>query len=291
MKILVTGGCGFIGTHLVNKLIELQHDVVVMDNLSNSKKEKINEKAAFVQGDVRDADDVRKAMKDCSAVFHLAAIADVRSGDDLVYATNFLGAKNVFETAKSKKAKIIFTSSAAVYGNKPLPHRETGETEPLSQYGKSKLRAERYLLQGFSQDSYFIVRLFNVYGPGSVSAVNRFCKKIANFDDVIVFGNGLQTRDYVYVSDVVDSLVLGLTNSGLYNVGTGQDVSTTSLIDMIHNMTRCKPSIKTTAPNPGEIARSKADITKIKSLGWEPKIGLEQGLELVLESVGYKKMV
>jgi nucleoside-diphosphate-sugar epimerase len=292
MKILVTGGCGFIGTHLVNKLVELGHEVVVLDNLSAGKKEKLNEKSTLVQGDIRDADDVRRAMKDCSAVFHLAAFADARSAsDDLVYATNFLGAKNVFEIARSKNAKIIFTSSAAVYGNTQVPNRESIDCNPVSQYGKSKLRAERYLMREFPQESYFIVRLFNVYGTAGNSAVNRFCKKITNYEDIVVYGNGLQTRDYVYITDVIDALVLGLTNSGWYNVGTGQDISTLSLIETIHNMTRCKPSIKFTAPNPGEIGRSRADITKIKGLGWSPKVGLQDGIQLVLDSIGFKMLV
>lgn len=292
MKILVTGGCGFIGTHLVNKLAETGHDVVVLDSLSAGKRERINEKAALVQGDIRDADDVRKAMKDCSAVFHLAAIADLRNAsEDLMYATNFLGAKNVFEVARAKNAKIIFTSSAAVYGNTPIPNKESAPCDPVSQYGKSKLRAEKYLMKEFPAGSYFIARLFNVYGPHGASSVNKFCRKITNYEDVLVFGNGLQTRDYVYVTDVIDALLLGLTNSGVYNVGTGQDTSTISLIELIHNATRCKPNIKFTVPNPGEIARSKADTAKIQQLGWSPKIGMQGGVQLVLDSIGYKNLL
>lgn len=292
MKILVTGGCGFIGTHLVNKLIELGNEVVVLDSLSGGKKPNLNEKATLVEGDIRDSDNIRKAMNGCSVVFHLAAVTDVRNAnDDLIYSTNFLGAKNVFEVARAKNTKVIFPSSAAVYGNAPIPHKESTDCNPVSQYGKSKLRAEKYLVQQAPQDSYFIVRLFNVYGPGGSSGVNKFCKKITKYDDVVVFGNGLQTRDYVYVSDAVDALLLGLTNSGLYNVGTGQDVSTLSLIETIHNMTRCKPDIKFTIPNASEIARSKADITKISQLGWSPKISLHDGIQLVLDSIGFKDLL
>jgi UDP-glucose 4-epimerase len=292
MKVLVTGGCGFIGTQLVNKLTELGHEVVVLDNLSAGKRDRISEKAVLIQGDVRDADDVRRAMKDCSAVFHLAAIADARAGaDDAVYANNFLGAKNVFEVARAKGARVVFTSSAAVYGNTSIPNKEGGACEPVSQYGKSKLRAEKYLVQQIPADSCFIARLFNVYGPHAASSVNSFCKKITNYQDAIVFGSGLQTRDYVYVTDVVDALVLGLEKSGTYNVGTGQDTSTLSLIELIHNATRCKPNIKFTVPNPGEIGRSRADITKISSLGWSPKVSIQDGVHLVLESIGYKNLL
>lgn len=288
MKILVTGGFGFIGAKLVERLLSLNHEVVVLDHNLPAKKDRLNTNVEAVEGDIRDADDIRKAMKECDAVFHLAAVADVRSSDDVVYATNFLGAKNVFEVARAKNAKIIFTSSAAVYGNTQLPNRETADCSPISQYGKSKLRAERYLQREFSQDSYFIARLFNVYGTNGNSAINKFCRQITKYEDAIVYGNGLQTRDYIYIDDVIDALVLGLENSGLYNIGTGQDTSTLSLIEMIHQATRCKPGIKFTVPNAGEIARSRADITRISQFGWSPKISLQDGIQLVLDAIGFK---
>jgi UDP-glucose 4-epimerase len=289
MRILVTGGAGFIGTHLVNKLIEMKHDVVVLDNFSVGKRENVNGKATIIEGDIKDPFDVGKAMKDCSAVFHLAAISDVRNvDDDMVYKTNFLAAKHVFDAAAAKNIRVIFTSSAAVYGNGDVPNRESAVCKPLSQYGKSKLMAERYLVQ---KGEYFIVRLFNVYGPGGKSAINKFCKKITNYEDVTVFGNGMQTRDYVYITDVVDALTFGLENTGLYNVGTGRDIAVTSLIDMIHNMTRCKPNVKNGSIVPGEIGRSRADISAINAIGWQPQTQLEDGVKLILDSVGYQKLV
>ncbi len=286
MKILVTGGTGFIGSHLTKKLIELGHEVVILADAENIK----TEGAAFIKGDVRDGYDVRKAMQGCEAVFHLAAVTDARNlNEDAIYATNFLGSKNVFEVAKSKNTKIVFTSTAAVYGNSQVPNKETDECKPVSQYGKSKLRAERYL-QNLTEN-HFIVRMFNVYGARGHSFVNTACKKITNYEDILVYGNGLQTRDYVNVSDAVDALLLGFENTGLYNVGTGQDWSVTKLIDIIYETTRCKPTVKFTTPNKNDIARSKADISRIRSLGWEPKISLEEGVSLVLEQQGFKKLV
>lgn len=290
MNVLVTGGTGFVGSHLVNRLIETGHEVTVLDNFSYSKNDNINKKASLVTGDIRDPDDIKKTMRDFSAVFHLAAIADARSSDeDAVYKINFIGAKNVFEAALARKAKIIFTSTSAVYGNGDVPACESSICKPLSQYGKSKLNAERWLAQ--QNGEYFIARLFNVYGPGARSAVNQFCRKIINYEDVPVFGNGFQTRDYVYIDDVVNALLLGISNSGIYNVGTGRDTSVMALVDMIHNTTRCKPNVVHIQNVETDVARSRADITKILQTGWAPGVQLEYGIKLVLDSLGYEKHV
>jgi len=286
MKILVTGGAGFIGSHLVNRLIEMGHDVVVLDNLSKSKKENVNPKAAFVSGDVRDGFDVRKAMESCEFVFHLAAISDIGGDEDLIYKTNFLGAKNVFDVAKAKSIKVVFASSAAVYGNIDVPHQENAECKPVSQYGKSKIRAEKYLRE--LRSNCTVLRLFNVYGPHGNSVINKFCRNILDFKDIVIYGSGMQTRDYIHVSDVIDAFIFTMDrNIDICNVGTGREASLTSVIDIIHNTTRHKPNIKFTLQRPNEIFRSKADISKIKAFGWEPKIQLEDGIRMLLESYGW----
>ena len=286
MKILVTGGTGFIGRHLIKELIELGHEVVVLSNEDAKEKPEI---VTYIKGDIRDAHDARKAIADCEIALHLAAIVDTRgTNDDEVYAVNFLGAKNIFEVAKAKNAKVIFTSTAAVYGNaQNLPNKETDECKPISQYGKSKLRAERYL-QSLMPDQHYIVRMFNVYGPNGHSFINTLCNRIPNFQEVVIYGNGMQTRDFIYVSDAVNAILFGLKHTGLYNVGTDQDYAAIKVVEMIHNITRCKPDIKFTTPNKNDIARSRADITKIRALGWEPSITLEEGIKLVLESTGWK---
>src|SRR3989338_6073894 len=131
MKALVTGGAGFIGSHLVGRLVADGHEVVVFDNLSTGKKERINTKAAFIQGDITSHDEVMRAFRGCNIAFHLAAIAEVASGDDdLVYKTNFLGSTNVFDAAKRMKAKVIFASSSAVYGDQHPPQKENMECRP-----------------------------------------------------------------------------------------------------------------------------------------------------------------
>lgn len=284
MKILVTGGAGFIGSHLVDRLISEGHDVAVLDNLSSGKREWVNKKARFIAGDIRDPTTVATAMQDCSAVFHLAAVTDARSSDeDTIYQVNYLGAEHVFTLAAAKNCKIIFTSSAAVYGD-TLPCKEDGKCTPISQYGKSKLKAEALAARG----NAFTARLFNCYGPKSKSVVSTFCEKIPDYKDVTVFGSGLQTRDFVHVNDVVNALFLGIEKSGVYNVGTGTETSVLHLIDLIHKITNSKPNKKFTPPVEGDIKRSRAEIVKIKKLGWEPKISLEDGVRALLADMGWK---
>lgn len=279
MKILVTGGAGFIGRHLVKKLQEKGHTVTIYDNFSNSKKEGLS--AKVIEGDIKDPADVQRAMKDIEVVFHLAAISNSRDKDeDAIYNTNFMGSKNVFEAAKAAGVKVIFTSSAAVYGDTKLA-KETDECKPINQYGKSKLRAERIV-----PEDAFTVRLFNVYGPDGSSVINKFCKVIPKYEDVMVNGHGTQTRDFIYIDDVVNALLMGLDMSGVYNIGTGKETSLLQLIDTIHEMTKSKPNVKF-LPALNEIQRSRADINKISATEWYPKVELVDGIRNVLLSQGF----
>ncbi len=280
MKILVTGGAGFVGRHLVKRLLHDGHGVAVYDNFSNSKNEQL-EGVKVIEGDVRDADDVQRAMKGIEAVFHLAAVSEARStDDDLVYNTNFIGSKNIFEAAKAANAKVIFTSSAAVYGDTKLA-KETDECRPINQYGKSKLRAEK-----ICHENAFIARLFNVYGPNGNSVINRFCKLIPKYDDVPVYGHGTQTRDFIYIDDAVSALVMGLGMNGTYNIGTGKETSLLGVIDAIHEMTKSRPNVKF-LPAVSEVQRSKADITKISATEWFPRVELVDGIRNTLVSQGF----
>lgn len=282
MRILITGGAGFIGSNLADELLKCGHEVNILDSLVTGKKENNNKKAKFFEGDIRDEDDVGSAIHGCTAVFHLAALTDARDEGDHNYNVNYLGAKNVFDIAKENNAKIIFASSAAVYGDNQGPCKEDGKCEPIGDYGKNKLRAEKAAGEGA-----FVARMFNVYGPRGKSVVNRFCERIPEYKEIHVFGNGLQTRDYVHVNDVTDALMMGLDKSGVYNVGTGTETTVLNLIDMIFNLTRNKPNVRYDAEGK-EIKRSKADISKIKPLGWEPSIQLKDGVKMLLKERGVK---
>ena len=275
MKILVTGGTGFIGAHLVDKLIELGHDVIVISNKEPKRK---NKKTKYAKGDITKKGDVEKAMIGCSVVFHLASLIDARSSDQKeMQRVNILGSKNVFSPATKNKCKIIFTSSAAVYGDSKT--KEDSRCKPISDYGKSKMEAEKLL----GKDA-FIVRLFNVYGPGGKGAVNIFCENIMENKPVNIYGNGLQTRDFVYVSDVVDALILGMKSNGIYNVGSGTEITVKELIEKIEKISRKKAKINYLPANKQEIRKSKADISKIKNLGWKPKVSLEEGIRNIIEN-------
>lgn len=284
MKILVTGGAGFIGSYLVDALIKENNEVVVLDNLSTGKKEHLKN-VELVKGDVTEQRSVAKAIEGCEAVFHLAAQSDARINDsDIDFKVNFLGSKNVFDAAKKRGAKIIFASSAAVYGNLSVCP-ENAACKPISSYGKTKLKAEKLL-----SEKDFIVRMFNVYGPRGHGVVNRFCSAIPFFKDIEVYGNGLQTRDFIYVSDAVKALMLGLKYSGIYNVGTGKEISLLRVIDIISSLTTTKAHVRFKSENESDIRRSKSDIIKIsKELKWKPRISIEDGIDMLLHEMGYKK--
>jgi UDP-glucose 4-epimerase len=278
MKILVTGGCGFIGSHLANTLVEKEYEVTVLDNLASGKRERLNPKVEFNFGDIRNPSDIKKAIEGCSTVFHLAALTDLRAlteGEDR--KVNFEGAENVFSIAQDTGARLIFTSSAAVYGNSETV--EYAECKPLSYYGKNKLETEKIC----GEDS-FIARLFNVYGSYGKSFVNTLCKKIPDNEEVDVYGNGSKTRDYIYVDDVVSALLLGLGQKGTYNVGTGIETSVLDLIKTVERVLEKKAKVNFAEDNKNEIRNSLADISKIRQLGWEPKTSLEKGIRKILKS-------
>jgi UDP-glucose 4-epimerase len=277
MRCLVTGGCGFIGSHLVNALIEKGHEVVVIDNLTSGKKERLNSKARFILGDIRNPDDVKQAMENCKIVFHLAALTDLRTvTEEMDKEVNFEGSKNVFSAAQEIGARIVFTSSAAVYGNSSAV--ENGECKPLSYYGKNKLETER-----LCPENSFVVRLFNVYGPYGKSFVNTLCKKIPDEEEIVVYGDGSNTRDYIYVDDVVSALLLSIGQNGIYNVGTGIETTVLDLIGSVEKIANKKARIKFEKENENEIKNSRADITRINKLGWEAKISLEEGVRRLME--------
>ena len=172
MKILVTGGAGFIGSRLVDELIRRGHKAVILDNLCAGKN--VHKEATFILGDIRNKDDVKRAIEGCDVVYHLAALIDLRTtSKEEDHGTNYLGAKTVFDAAYAINAKIIFTSSAAVYGDAEVPVTEETKLTPLSSYAENKLRTEQLL-----DTSAFITRFFNVYGTGAKSFVTKACKKV-----------------------------------------------------------------------------------------------------------------
>lgn len=316
MRSLVTGGAGFIGSNLVDALLEQGDEVVVIDNLSTGRR--INLKDALTKGaqlaevDIRDAESVNRTFADFrpERVFHLAAQIDVRrSVADPAYdaGVNVGGTAILLEASRAlgendgaAMPRFIFVSTGgALYGEgagRELPLDEATEVAPLSPYGQSKASAEGYIglyerLYGLSGVS---LRLGNVYGPrqdplGEAGVIAIFCGKLRSGENPIVYGDGLQTRDYIYVGDVVDALIAGAKSEarGAFNIGTGIETNVLELIDGLREAAggdvpdSFQPAFA--PPRVGEVQAISIDPTRAANeLGWRARVGLDEGLRLTL---------
>lgn len=294
-KYLVTGGAGFIGSHLADKLIDLGHEVAIVDNLMLGKKEFVNPKAKFYKADIRDLKKMKKIFKGFDAVFHLAA--DPRlpiSIEDpaTTHEINVTGTLNVLIAAKENKIKkVVYSSSCAAYGDQPLPIREDFIPKPLSPYGLHKLIGEKYcaLFSKIYGLETVCLRYFNVFGPRKLATgaypmvIPIFLNQKKKGEKLTIVGDGTATRDYVHVKDVVRANILacgsGVKDGSVINIGSGRQVSVNEIAKLIGGETRNLP------PRPGEARHIRANIIKAKEvLGWEPKVSLEQGLAELLKT-------
>jgi len=298
MKCLVTGGAGFIGSHLVDELINQNHEVAIIDNLSTGIKENINPKAKFYKVDILDnkpvAEVFSKEKENPDFVFHLAAQINVRrSVEDPAFdaSTNIVGSLNVLENCRKYNVKkIIFASSGGtIYGKAPvIPTPEESPEIPLCPYGVAKLSVEKYInyyhkIYGLN---FAILRLANVYGPrqnvkGEAGVVAIFSEKMLAKQNVIINGDGLQTRDFVFVGDVVEAIILAMKSgqTGIFNVGTGLETNVNTIFKKTRELVNSDCEELHGAAIPGEIERSCLGFSKInKSFGWQPHFDLERGL-------------
>lgn len=295
MKILITGGAGFIGSNIADRYLELGHEVVIVDNLVTGQRENIPPAATFYVIDITDkalAEVFEKERPD--VVSHQAAQMDVRKSvaDPIYDATvNVLGSLNVLENSvKHGVKKFIFASTGgAIYGEQDyFPADEEHPLRPLSPYGITKLTTEKYLY--FYQHTYglkyTILRYANVYGPrqnphGEAGVVAIFTTRMLKGEQPIINGDGLQTRDYTYVGDVVKANELALTggDNRIYNVGTGVETDVNTLFRLLRELTGANIKEVHGEAKPGEQRRSVLDNSRIrKELGWEPSVTLEEGL-------------
>jgi len=300
MKILITGGAGFIGSNLADRLVEEGHQLVVIDDLSSGKRHQVPAAANFYQMelDSRWLDRVIEHEKP-EAVCHLAAQISVRrSVEDPVFdaRVNILASIGLIEACRTHGVKrFIFTSTGgAIYGDADqVPTPETYVAAPVSPYGTSKLCVEHYLycfreLYGFSSAA---LRLANVYGPrqdphGEAGAVAIFSRALLEGRPARINGDGLQTRDYVYVGDVVEAFVLALRSDaqGSFNVGTATETNVVELYKQVARAARSEAAPEYGPPRPGEQKRSSIDATRIRSeLGWEPRVQLAEGIGLTVD--------
>ena len=300
MKILVTGGAGFIGSHLVKALNKQGHDVIVLDDLSSGSKDNIPEVVEFIQGDVRQADQLNLPKK-IDVVFHLAAQIDVpRSVKDPQFdaQVNVLGTVAILEYARKAGAKkfVYASTGGAIYGTADIiPTTESAEVGSSSPYGISKSSAEQYvrLYSRLFDLDHVILRYSNVYGPGQSSSeetgvIAIFSQQVARSQPLTVEGDGKQTRDFVFVDDVVNVnlVVLKSDVQGTFNISTGKETSINGLVELFKELADYELKINRAPGRKGEERRSCLSNAKAKAdLGWEPKVQLKAGLKSTLESL------
>ncbi len=300
MKILVTGGAGFIASHIADAFIEEGHTVFVLDNLSSGFEKNVNPKAEFIRKDIRDKSLSELFEKEeFDVVNHHAAQMDVRRSvaDPAFDAdTNIIGTINLLQNAvKNNVKKFMFASTGgAIYGEQEyFPADEKHPTSPLSPYGISKLAVEKYLFFYNVQYklNYSILRYANIYGPrqnphGEAGVVAIFSRKLINGEQPVINGDGKQTRDYTYVKDVVKANLLTLndTVSEIYNVGTGRETDVNELFNMINGFAGKDQEEKHGPAMPGEQLRSVITSQKLKEkFGWSPSTTIKEGLKNTVE--------
>ncbi len=302
MKILVTGGAGFIGSHIVDRHIEMGDEVVVLDNLSTGKKENLNPGATFYEMDIRDDETARVVLdENPDVISHQAAQVQVtvsRKQPALDAEVNIGGSIRMLEAArKASVKKFIFASTGgAIYGDPDpsmLPADEELPPAPISNYGAAKLSVEKYLhvyanMYGLN---YVSLRYSNVFGPrqdpyGEAGVTAIFAQKMLAGEDVMMFGDGTETRDYTYISDIVEANVLALEKGDreVFCIGRAVEVTVPDIYDRIATITGYEKEPIRKPLRPGEVHRIYLDNSKAKRvLGWEPRVGFEEGLEKTIE--------
>ena len=300
MKILVTGGAGFIGSHIAEYLVQRGDDVTVLDNLITGSKEnltKISDKINFVNGDIRDHKLLEKLVSDTTGVFHEAALASVQqsfSMKDEYIDVNVTGTENIFKLAKEYGFKIVYASSSSVYGNpKKIPVKEDDERKPINPYAKTKLDGED-LAKKYSEIGVKVIglRYFNVFGKRQskeyAGVIKLFLQRIQQKKSPKINGDGLQTRDFVHIDDVVKANVLAMDsdiNHRFLNVGSGLPTSVLDLANLIIEVSGLSLEPIHGPELSGDVRATQADIKLIrKLLNWEPKMKLDDWLTKIISN-------
>ena len=296
MKYLVTGGAGFIGSHLVRRL-SARGPVTVLDDLSSGKKENLTGLGcAFFPGSILDPAPLAEACAGATHVFHLAALVSVPesvSHPTRCHEINVEGTRRVLAAAAQAGVhRVVLASSCAVYGDDPtMPKTETSPVAPASPYADSKLAGERLCAE--AKIPAVALRFFNVYGPRQdprgpyAAAVPKFLESARAGSPLTIFGDGHQTRDFVYVDDVTAALehaALSPSLSGVYNVASGHSVSVLRLAELILALTGLRSEIRHAPARPGDILHSSASIEKIRATGWKPSFDLAAGLQNIVSA-------
>ena len=294
MHFAVTGGAGFVGSHLVKLLVKEGHKITVIDNLHKGKKENLASvinKIKFQKIDIRDYQSLEKILKNIDGVFHQAALTVVQdsfSRPEEYFDVNVRGTENIFKLANENKFKVVYASSSSVYGHKlETPITEDAEKKPINPYGKTKLEAE-YLVEKYSKLNTKIIglRYFNIFGKGQTleyaGVITKFLDRIRIGKAPIIFGKGSQIRDFIHVSDVAKANLMAMNSNNsnlIINIGTGNTISILELAKMMLNAAGLKIEPIFTETHEGDIEKSHADISQAKKyFNWEPKIELQDWL-------------
>jgi len=295
MKYAVTGGAGFIGSHLTKSLVERGNEVIVIDNLNTGKKqnlEKISKKIDFFEVDIRDFSAIENILKNVDGIFHEAALASVQDSfriPDEFFDVNVNGTENIFKIAKKLGIKVVYASSSSVYGNPiSIPIKENDGKNPFNPYAKTKLEDDK-LAEKYARNGLKVIglRYFNVFGSGQskeyAGVIKLFLERIQQGLPPLINGDGLQVRDFVYVDDVVNANMLAMesnVNGEFFNIGTNSVVSVLDLATMIIKFSglKLKPIHRPSVP--GDVKATQADITKAKMmLKWKPTTSIENWLK------------
>ena len=304
MKILVTGGAGFIGSHITEYLVQRGDDVTVLDNLNTGRKEnlaKINDKINFVNGDIRDYKLLEKLVSDTSGVFHEAALASVQDSfnmKDEYFDVNVNGTENIFKLAKEYGFKVVYASSSSVYGNpKKIPITENDDRKPINPYAQTKLDDE-VLAKKYSEMGVRVIglRYFNVFGPRQskeyAGVIKLFLEKIKQKIPPKINGDGLQTRDFVHIDDVVMANILAMDSNikhEFFNVGTGNSISILELANAIIRASSLSLEPIHGPELSGDVRATQADTTLIgKLLNWEPTIRLDDWVTKIISNKDFQ---
>tara|TARA_B110000438_G_scaffold139854_1_gene135075 strand:+ start:2255 stop:3169 length:915 start_codon:yes stop_codon:yes gene_type:complete len=295
MNIAVTGGAGFIGSHIVEKLVERGDKVIVIDNLQTGKKEnlkKVWDRIEFLEIDIRNFDLLKRKLKNIDGIFHEAALASVQDSfvkPNEYQDVNVNGTENIFKLAKEFGFKVVYASSSSVYGNPiKIPIKEESQKNPINPYAQTKLDDETLALK-YAKEGVSIIglRYFNVFGERQsknyAGVIKLFLERIENHDPPIINGNGSQIRDFVYVKDVVQANIMALESnvkSAFINIGTGKTVSILELANQIIKSSKLKLNPIHQDELKGDVMESEADVSLAKNLlNWEYKIELNDWLE------------
>lgn len=295
MKFAVTGGAGFIGNNIVHLLLNHGHQVKVIDNLHTGKMENLSdiiEQIEFENIDIRDYEKLSHSLKNIDGVFHQAALTIVQESfekEKEYHDVNVQGTENVFKIAKKEGIKVVYASSSSIYGNtEQIPIKENFPRKPINPYGKTKLDDELLAEKYCSEDVKIIgLRYFNVYGIGQTGTyagvITKFLNKLEKSESPIIFGDGSQVRDFVYVKDVALANLAAMNSSvseGFYNIGTGKSVSIFELTEKMISLFKLNLKPLFEKPLEGDVKKSMADITLTKSkLNWNYDTELENGLK------------